>query len=273
MSAIVCGKRSNIFEESPSSPPVSKRIRCSSSSSSSPGRAFSPPRAAVSNFPNSYSLLDHLFALFPGMDRQFLEKALEESGDDLDSAIRRLNELRLSAASSTSNVPQEADAPFASQVANNGGSAPRDYPPTGSNLPVNGPEWVELLVKEVINASNVDDAKARVSRALEALEKSICANATAETAQNFQKENNMLKQQLEALVQENGILKRAVSIQHERQKEFDEKSQEVHQLKQLVSQYEEQLRTLELNNYALAMHLKQAQQANSIPGRFNPDVF
>lgn len=58
----------------------------------------------------------------------------------------------------------------------------------------------------------------------------------------------MLKQQLEALLQENAILKRAVSIQHERQKEFEERGQELNQLKQLVSQYQEQLRTLEVRS-------------------------
>ncbi|KAL3632027.1 hypothetical protein CASFOL_025011 [Castilleja foliolosa] len=257
MSAVVCGKRSNIFEDSPSSPPVSKRIRCSSSSSS-PGRTFSPP--ATTNYPLFNPVLDHLASLFPDMDRQFLEKALEESGDDLDSAIKRLNELRLSAAASSS-------------VVNNGEAAPREEPPVETNLPVDGAEWVELLVREVLTASNVDDAKARLSRALEALEKSICANATAEAAKSFQEESIMLKQQLEALLQENAILKRAVSIQHERQKEFDEMGQELHQLKQLVSQYQEQVRSLEVNNYALTMHLKQAQQNNSFPGRFHPDVF
>ncbi|KAL3825086.1 hypothetical protein ACJIZ3_021115 [Penstemon smallii] len=265
MSAVVCGKRSSIFEESPSSPPVSKRIRCSSSS---PSRAFSPPRAATAN---SFSQLDHLVALFPEMDRQFLEKSLEDSGGDLDSAIKKLNELRLSAGAST---PNDADTQFYVQgaVANNGGTAP-EVAPAGNNLPVDGAEWVELLVREVASASNVDDAKARVSRALEALEKSICANATAEAARSFHQENIMLKQQLEALIQENNILKRAVSIQHERQKEFEEMGQELHQVKQLASQYQEQLRTLEVNNYALAVHLKQAQQNNSISGRFHPDVF
>ncbi|KAK6151731.1 hypothetical protein DH2020_014366 [Rehmannia glutinosa] len=276
MSAVVCGKRSNIFEDSPSSPPVSKRIRCSPSSSS-PGRTFSPPRtAAASNYSFANPVLDNLASLFPDMDRQFLEKALEESGDDLDSAIKRLNELRLTSAASASDITQEIGAQFllkACTVANNGGTAPREEPPLESNLPVDGAEWVELLVREVLSAPNVEDAKARLSRALEALEKSICANATAETAKSFQEENIMLKQQLEALLQENAILKRAVSIQHERQKEFEEMGQELHQLKQLVSQYQEQLRTLEVNNYALAMHLKQAQQNNSFPGRFHPDVF
>lgn len=29
----------------------------------------------------------------------------------------------------------------------------------------------------------------------------------------------------------------------------------------------------QVNNYALTMHLKQAEHSNSIPGRFHPDVF
>jgi len=69
MSAIVCGKRSSFFEEIPSSSssssPVSKRIRCSSSS---PVR-FSPPRSgSVGQGP--FLLLDHLAAVFPDMDKK-----------------------------------------------------------------------------------------------------------------------------------------------------------------------------------------------------------
>lgn len=55
----------------------------------------------------------------------------------------------------------------------------------------------------------------------------------------------MLKEQIEVLIRENALLKRAVTIQHERQKEHDDKSQEIQHLKQLVSQYQQQLRTLE----------------------------
>ncbi|XP_073151768.1 uncharacterized protein [Henckelia pumila] len=271
MSAIVCGKRSNFFEESPSSPPVAKRIRCSSS----PSRNFSPPSPAAFNYlvSDTSSPIDRLFTLFPDMEKQVLERVLEESGDDLDSAIKRLNELHLSTATSASDVTQNINAQFSFQAANNVETTPREELPAGSNLSMDGTKWVELLVREVAGASNVEDAKERVSRALESLEKSICANASAEAAQSFQKENIVLKQQLEAFIQENTILKRAVSIQHERQKEFDEMGRELHQLKQLVSQYQEQLRTLEVNNYALAMHLKQGQQSNSISGRFHPDVF
>lgn len=57
----------------------------------------------------------------------------------------------------------------------------------------------------------------------------------------------MLKEQIEALLRENTILKRAVAIQHERQKEYDDRNQEVQILRQMVSQYQEQLRTLEVN--------------------------
>lgn len=56
----------------------------------------------------------------------------------------------------------------------------------------------------------------------------------------------MLKEQVEVLVRENTVLKRAVAIQHDRQKEYEERSQELQHLKQLVSQYQEQVRTLEV---------------------------
>ena len=62
----------------------------------------------------------------------------------------------------------------------------------------------------------------------------------------------MLKEQIEVLLRENNILKRAVAIQHERQKEYDDRNQEVQHLKQLVSQYQEQLRTLEVQ---IKLHL------------------
>lgn len=56
----------------------------------------------------------------------------------------------------------------------------------------------------------------------------------------------MLKEQIEGVMRENVILKRAVAIQHERQKEYEDRSREMQHLKQLVSQYQEQLRTLEV---------------------------
>lgn len=52
-------------------------------------------------------------------------------------------------------------------------------------LSIDGAEWVELFVREMMSASNMDDAKARAARALEALEKSILARVGAEASRNF----------------------------------------------------------------------------------------
>ncbi|XWS72962.1 hypothetical protein CRYUN_Cryun02cG0084500 [Craigia yunnanensis] len=275
MSAIVSGKRS-FFEELSATPPVSKRIRCSSrfASSFSPSSPSSPPLS-----PPSLFLIDQLITIFPEMDKQVLERALEECGDDLDSAIRSLNELRLgsanrnAAANDKTGVELEGNAQLQAQGVAANGDVPTKEQTAPEVFSMDGSDWVELFVREMLKASNIDDARARASRALEVLEKSIRALAGAEVAQNFHQENMMLKEQLETLIQENTILKRAVAVQHERQKEYENKSQELQHLKQLASQYQEQLRTLEVNNYALTIHLKQAQQSSSIPGRFNPDVF
>ncbi|KAK9141747.1 hypothetical protein Syun_011147 [Stephania yunnanensis] len=298
MSAIVvCGNKRSFFEDLPtSSPPISassasKRLRCSSTS---PIRFSPPPPPPAIPSPSSSDLhrlsaLDHLRSIFPDMDNQHIERALDECGNDLESAIKSLNQLRLG--SIDNNLDSVVDIrtsvePLQAVVTDNGVAAPSEEPSDFENLPKDGPEWVEVLVREMANSSDVDDARTRALRVLEVLEKSICARAKAETAQNFQlsfcpnidgdihpQENMMLKEQLESLIRENGILKRAVSIQHERQKEYEDRGQELQHLKQLVSQYQEQLRTLEVNNYALTLHLKQAQQSNSIPGRFHPDVF
>uniref|UniRef100_A0A7N0VGX9 Uncharacterized protein n=1 Tax=Kalanchoe fedtschenkoi TaxID=63787 RepID=A0A7N0VGX9_KALFE len=152
-------------------------------------------------------------------------------------------------------------------------AASHEDPFANRSLPEDGGEWVELFVQEVRSAADMDDARARASRALVVLEKSIVARALAEATQNFRQDNATLRGQLDAVVHENTVLKRAVSIQHERQKDFEDRSQELQQLKQMAAHYQEQLRTFEVANYALTMHLKQAQQNSSIPGRFNPDVF
>ncbi|KAH7659948.1 UBA-like protein [Dioscorea alata] len=279
MSAVVLGKRSNSFFEelhhhSPSSPSSSspfdtslaKRVRRSSSSSSPTRIRFSPPRPSlqspqvlVSSGGFNSEILDRLRSLFPDMDHQILQRALEAAGNDLDSAIKSLNNLHLKA------VKVKLPSALGESVPE---AEPSIEPPNED-----GPEWVDLFVREMMSANNVDDARARASRVLEVLEKSIMARVTSEAMQNFEKENIVLKEQMKVLLHENNILKRAVAIQHERQKEYEARNQELQHLKQLVVKYQEQLRTLEVNNYALAMHLKQAQESSSMPGRFHPDIF
>ncbi|XP_021736691.1 uncharacterized protein LOC110703229 [Chenopodium quinoa] len=267
MSAIVCGKRS-FFEEQTSTTPVSKKLRCSSSS---PVRfsPFSPPSP-----PPRSSLLDKLREAFPRMDHQTLERALDECGDDIDAAIKRLHELCLGSSEENPGSVNHEEA----HVEQGGFSAQQQAVPSAdssaqSNLPTDGAQWVELFLRETVGATTVDDLRSRIVKVLEVLEKSIRDSATAEATENYQKENMMLKQQIQALMNDNGILKRGIQIQHERQKEYDDKNQEVQQLKQLLPQYQEQLRRLEITNYTLSMHLKQAQQSSSIPGQFHRDAF
>ncbi|CAN1240767.1 hypothetical protein LINPERPRIM_LOCUS4664 [Linum perenne] len=277
MSAIVYRKRSFFEELNVASTPVTKRIRCSSSSPA----PFSPTRTQSSasfssTLPSSSAhYVEQLAAIFPEMDKELLERAIAECGEDLDLAIRSLNELRIG--SSDKNLcsdPGNCDGLLDDDGNVQGmSSILADHHLVSTHLQMDGAKWVELFVREMTSATNMDDAKVRASRALEALEKSIYARAGAEAAKNFELENVKLKGQVQLLIHENTILKRAVSIQHERQKEFEDRNQELQHLKQLVAQYQDQLRTLEVNNYALTMHLKQAQQSSSIPGRFHPDVF
>ncbi|XP_062157477.1 uncharacterized protein LOC133865028 [Alnus glutinosa] len=260
MSAAVCGSKRSFFEELPSSPPVAKRIRCASSSS--PIR-FSAP-----------SLLDQLRSVFPHMELHILDRALQECGNDLDATIKSLHELCLESTEGNLGSAEESDANVEKvSLINDENAVAPDNLSTPNSLLVEGAEWVNLFVREMMCATSMDDAKARAARLLEILEKSINSHAGAEATQILHKENMMMKEQIEGLMRENAILKRAVAIQHERQKEYDDKSRELQHLKELVSQYQEQLRTLEVNNYALSMHLKHAQQSSSIPGRFHPDVF
>lgn len=223
--------------------------------------------------------LIHIFSIsfalfFSHMDPHLLERALEECGDDIDAAIKRLHELCLGSEEETSasvDLEQPADTIVNGVLAKDEVAATMDNP---SNLPADGAEWVELFIREMMSAISVDDARSRAAKFLQDLEKSISARSGAEVAKSFEKENMMMKQHIEGLVRENTILKRAVAIQHERLKEYEERNREFQHVKQLVSQYQEQCRTLEVNNYALTMHLKQAEQSNnSIPGHLNPHIF
>ncbi|KAG6425324.1 hypothetical protein SASPL_115752 [Salvia splendens] len=245
MSAIVCGKRS-YFEDidaGASSPaaaslPAYKKLRCSSSTS--PVRfTYSPPVHTSS--------VDQLKDLFPELEIQLLEKALEESVNDLDLAIKKLHEFCRGHVNEKIDTTEENATMEKVASQTSGDSVPLQEPQTQNNLPADGAEWVDLFVREMMSATSIDDARFRAARILESLEKSISSRACVEAAQNSHKENLMLKEHIEVLLRDNTILKRAVAIQYERQKENDEKSQEVQHVKQLLAQYQEQIRTLEVS--------------------------
>ncbi|KAH7286037.1 hypothetical protein KP509_33G056200 [Ceratopteris richardii] len=276
MSAVVCGKRS-LFEEI--HPPVQKRLRCGGGTSPvrfSSLRSGSPLgycEVGPSSSADPVDQVSQLRNLFPEMDGELIEKVLEASGNNLDSAIRSLNELRLSSdvGDETVNLSVQKNEALGHEGHQ---SAPLDAIDTDKTNQgrSEGNEWVELFVHEMLSAANLDDAKDRATRALEAFENAVIARSGC-VFQELQKENAVLKEQIHNLIKENHILKRAVAIQHERNAEHENCPQEMQRLKQLVAQYQEQVRTLEVNNYALTLHLRKAQEGSSIPGRFHPDVF
>ncbi|CAM6026943.1 unnamed protein product [Sphagnum balticum] len=268
MSAAVCGKRS-VFDDLYSSPPVAKRLRFAQASSSA---IRFPPSA--------------LHALFPEMEEKLVEKVLESCGNSLDSAIKSLTDLRLS--SSDRSVSSSQDGVSGASVARSSGLAAgmeslspsttnscrqqMEAAAAGSLQQLEGEEWVELLVREMMNAADLDDARTRATHTLGAFEKTV-ASRSAAVMEVQQKENIALKEQLQGLIRDNHILKRAVAIQHERQIEHEGRTRELQQVKQLLAQYQEQVRALELSNYSLTLHLRKAQEGSSMPGRFHPDVF
>lgn len=61
-----------------------------------------------------------------------------------------------------------------------------------------------------------------------------------------QLEHASLKEHLQSLLNDNQILKKAVSIQHERHLEQEQKEKEIELLKLVISQYQDQARNLEV---------------------------
>ncbi|CAN1165761.1 hypothetical protein LINPERHAP2_LOCUS26339 [Linum perenne] len=83
--------------------------------------------------------------------------------------------------------------------------------------------WAELLVAEMTKVTSVDDARSRAGKLLEDLEKAVA-----------EKEIGRMRKRVEVLGKENSLLKRAVAILYERQKDRNEKEAESMAVKKLV---------------------------------------
>ncbi|KAI3952823.1 hypothetical protein MKX01_006866 [Papaver californicum] len=145
-----------------------------------------------------------------------------------------------------------------------------------SRNPMDGASWVDIFVQEMKSASGIDDARRRAARILEAFEKSVAENARASLEVSYALSSKEIvmgnaprdcgnERASAEHVRDNSILKRAVAIQHERNLEHEVKVREVEQLKHAIGQFQEQIRTLEMNNYTLKVHLQRAQGSSSIP--------
>ncbi|KAH7553668.1 hypothetical protein ACOSQ2_029825 [Xanthoceras sorbifolium] len=261
MSAGVCGKRVG-FEEifGSSSPTSAKRSRCSS---------FGSPIRSGSEEPFST-----LLQMFPDLDPELVKSVLRNHDNKIEDAIESLRALSFSDASQRNKseergncaaVPGETTASCRMSEERLGDENTTFVGENGTD----GSNWVDMFVHEMMNAADLDDARGRAARILEAFEKSISANTKA----SKELEHASLKEHLQSLLNDNQILKRAVAIQHERHLEQEEKSREVQHLKLVLSQYQEQIRNLEMSNYALKLHLQRAGESSSIPGQYHPDIF
>ncbi|KAG6488515.1 uncharacterized protein LOC122004989 [Zingiber officinale] len=248
MSAGICGKRLGLeeFFGSPASPPPSaKRSRC--------GRY------------GSEDLLSVLLRMFPSMDREVVETVLNAHDHKIDNAIKSLNALCLGDGS----VSLEGVNSILKSSALEGALRSQafedkvEFSQNGvGSQPVesqNGSSWVDLFVQEMMDAADWDDVRSRAMKILEVFK----GDVVTRTSTAMENENNSSKEQLQCLLRENQILKKAVAVQHERNTENEEKIKEVQHLKHVIGQYEEQVRALEMSNYTLMVHLQRAQDASS----------
>ncbi|KAH0876335.1 hypothetical protein HID58_073697 [Brassica napus] len=125
-------------------------------------------------------------------------------------------------------------------------------------------------IREVTQSTGNDDAKVRAATVLEALAKVL--SAREQVANKFQDCSRKryrlnhwrVQQQVEALIKDNAVLKRAVAIQHERHKDTN---QQLELLKQLIPQNTRcflililNKRKMQVNNYGLNLRIQQVEQ-------------
>lgn len=207
---------------------------------------------------------------------QVIADTLAEFGDNIDAAIKHLNELQLSTpGTSKQHAIQEQQrlgilGPPQVPPPDAGAST---SPPTGpahgaqaqpegkSSIPARSAEdWINLLVQEMSAATDMADAKRRASEVLRAFEQAVLQHSD---------------QQLGDLSRENSLLKRAVAIQNSRLQELMGREAEVNELRATVEAAKSRVHALEVQNYTLQLHLKRATDSYDAlsPGRPNPDVF
>ncbi|KAL6842807.1 hypothetical protein ACP4OV_027651 [Aristida adscensionis] len=197
-----------------------------------------------------------------GVSAEDKTRALALCERDLDAAIERLVNLRLD--------PAQPDAEPAGAAPDGIGSSgvrlAADEAETALPVPSGGgrAEWVERLVGEMAGAEDMDDARTRAGRVLEAFEGSLAAAAASTSSAAA------AAAELEVAAWQNGVLKKAVLLQHRLHRAQEEANRE---LRRQVAGCQERVRRLESDNYALSMHLRQAQQGGSMHGPFHPEVF
>mmetsp|Transcript_37369 Transcript_37369/g.66917 ORF Transcript_37369/g.66917 Transcript_37369/m.66917 type:complete len:273 (-) Transcript_37369:22-840(-) len=221
------------------------------------------------------SVLQQLIELFPEMEKEVICSVLFECGDNIDAAIKRLGELRLNGGKDA-EVKQNGNYVAEVQVSVKATGERADEPSVekaDAGLPAEGDvrsadEWINIVVSEMAAATDMDDARVRAAKVLQTFEHQVQKT----TNEAVKSEHATLSAQVTELLRDNGILKRAVQIQNSRMQELAEKDEQMVRLQQTLQQYQEKCRVLELNNYSLSLHLRQAE-SSPMPQHRHPDVF
>ena len=243
---------------------------------------------------------------------------LDECGDNIEAAIKRLEDLQLFEDSQCTNEEAVAEATAAAAAAaattaehpplDQGASLNLSLFPRSSNQPCSHPrdcaggilskcstllpplavspppeataagscspaersaeQWVQAVVSEMASARDMEDAQARAARVLQSFESQV----QAAERRAVSKEVAALHAQVAELARGNTILKKAVQIQNTRMQDVTDKDAQLVALQQALAQQQEKIRILELSNYSLNMHLRQAE-SNPMPQHRHPDVF
>jgi hypothetical protein len=227
-----------------------------------PGRRAPRGRPAAAAGSRAAAAHAALRGLFPAMSDRDIAAALEECGEDVDAAIRRLNGLALGSAASAepaAATDAAAAAPAAAEAAaaaasiaaasaaapagpaKDAGAASAPPPPRSAE------EWVEEMVAQMSAAADVADARRRAAAVLSGFEQAALAHAGGAAAG------------AEALARENALLKRAVAIQNARLQELG--GGEAAGLRGALDAARARVAALEAQNYSLQLHLKAAADA------------
>ncbi|KAG2433592.1 hypothetical protein HYH02_012523 [Chlamydomonas schloesseri] len=243
------------------------------------------------------------------MDERAVTNVLAECGNNIDAAIKRLGELRLSvgnpAAAGQQEAPPSTPPPVTSQAAAAAAAAAEAAEAAAApGGPTTAEQWVEVLVGEMSAARDLGDARTRAAGFLRQFEAFVARyvrqqqqqqgastsaaspepgaggvspgpGAAAAAAGGASAAHQSVAQRAAKLAEENALLKKAVQIQHRQLQEKSAAEGEVASLKAMLAQYQEQVRTLQLTNYSLSLHLQKATNSDALGHhhRGGPDVF
>lgn len=196
------------------------------------------------------TLYKALKALFPSMRDETIAQVLEACGEDVDAAIRRLNELKLEGDGHEDGKADRCIGIDGKRVDRGDKGGEKASMSLSSASKMDKIEiksaWVEALVSEMSQARDVEDAKGRAARVLEGVLRDNEAGPASRRAADVN------------LQRENALLKRAVGIQNNKIHELGEKCKGVDELAAKLEEANHRCQALEMHNYSLQVHLKEA---------------